>query len=84
MPPLWQYFSRLLNVRSKCQRRVSVAVTGESGEAGCDHRTLVDRRLVAALEVTQQPARGDALMPTRILARDQDRQLERVAEVERR
>jgi hypothetical protein len=36
------------------------------------------------LEVAQQPAGGDARMPARILARDQDRQLERVGEVERR
>jgi hypothetical protein len=32
------------------------------------------------LEVAKQPARGDAQMPARILARDQDRELERIAE----
>jgi hypothetical protein len=61
-----------------------VAVSGESGKAGRDHRSLVDRRLVAFLEVAQQPSRGDARMPSRILSRDQDRQVERVSEVERR
>jgi hypothetical protein len=44
-----------------------VAVSGESGEAGRDHRSFVDRRLVAFLEVAQQPSRGDARMPARIL-----------------
>jgi hypothetical protein len=39
---------------------------------------------VAVLEVAEQPARRDARMPARILARDQDRQLKGVDEVERR
>jgi hypothetical protein len=41
--------------------------TGERGEAGRDHRDLVDRRLVDFLEVAQQPARSDARIPARIL-----------------
>jgi hypothetical protein len=61
-----------------------VAVSGESGEAGRDHRCFIDRGLVAFLEVAQQPARGHTRMPARILVRDQDRQLERVLEVKRR
>jgi hypothetical protein len=60
-----------------------MAVSGESGEAGRDHRSFVDRRLVAFLEVVQQPAGGDARVPAWILSRDQHRQLERVSEVER-
>jgi hypothetical protein len=59
-----------------------VAVSGESGEAGCDHRSFVDRRVGAFLEVAQQPARGDARMPAWILSGDQHRQVERVGEVE--
>jgi hypothetical protein len=69
--------SRSFGHGPKCQRRVSVAVSGECGEAGGGHRSLVDRRVVTFLEVAKQPARGDAGMPTRILARDQDRQLKR-------
>jgi hypothetical protein len=49
-----------------------MTISGQSGEAGCDQRSLVDRRVVAFLEVAQQPSRGDARMPARILARDQD------------
>jgi hypothetical protein len=59
-----------------------VAVSGEGGEAGRDHRGLVDRPVVAILEVAQQPSRRDARVPTRILSRDQHRQLERIGEVE--
>jgi hypothetical protein len=54
-----------------------MAVSGKGDEAGRDHRSFVDRRIVAFLEVTQQPSRGDARMPARILARDQHRQVER-------
>jgi hypothetical protein len=60
-----------------------VAVSGEGGETGRDHRSFVDRRLVAFLEVAQQPSRGHARVPARILACDQHRQVERVSEVER-
>jgi len=61
-----------------------VAVAGQGGQAGRDHRGLVDRRLVDFLEVAQQPARSHTRMPARILSRDQDRQVERVLEAERR
>jgi hypothetical protein len=61
-----------------------VAVSGEGGKAGRDHRSFVNRRVVDFLEVAQQPTRGDARMPARIPACDQDRELERVSEVERR
>jgi hypothetical protein len=61
-----------------------VPVACESGEAGGDHRSFVDRRFFALLEVTLQPPRSDARMPARLLARDQDRQLERVDKVETR
>jgi hypothetical protein len=69
---------------SECQRRVPVAVAGKGGEAGRDHRCLVDRDAIGFLEVAQQPARSHTRMPARILVRDQDRQVERVVEVERR
>jgi hypothetical protein len=61
-----------------------VAISDEGGEAGRGQRGFVDRRLVAFLEIAQQPAGGDARVPARILARDQDRQVERVLEAERR
>jgi len=54
----------------------------ERGEAGRDQRGLVDRRLVAVLEVAQEPAGGDSRMPARLLARDQQSQLERVRETD--
>jgi hypothetical protein len=66
----------------KCPRRVLVTVADEGSEAGRNHRSFVDRGVVTFLEVAQQPARGHARMPARILARDQDRQLERVDQVE--
>jgi hypothetical protein len=65
--------SRSFGHGPKCQRRVSGAVPGEGGQAGRDHRGLVDRRVVTILEVAQQPSRRDARMPARILACDQDR-----------
>jgi hypothetical protein len=43
---------------------------------------LVDRRLGVLLEVAQQPAGRDPRMPARILAGDQDRQLQRVGEAD--
>jgi hypothetical protein len=46
-------------------------VSAEGGEAGRDHRSFLDRRLVAFLEVAQQPSRSDPRMPARILPRDQ-------------
>jgi hypothetical protein len=61
-----------------------VAVAGERGEARRDHHSLVDRRLVALLEVAQEPAGRDPGVPARILAGDQERQLERVDKAERR
>jgi hypothetical protein len=68
--------------RPKRQRRVPGAVSGERAQARRDHRSLVDRRLVDFLEVAQQPACGDARVPTRIRARDQDRQLQRLFKTE--
>jgi hypothetical protein len=44
----------------------------------------VNRRVVAFLEIAEQPTCGDARMPTPVLSRDQHRQVERVREVERR
>jgi hypothetical protein len=61
-----------------------VAVSDKSGKEGRDHRGLIDRRLVASLEVAEQPSRRDARMPARIFTRDQNRELERVGQVERR
>jgi hypothetical protein len=72
--------SRSFGQGPKYQRRGPVAVSREGGEAGRDHRSFVDRRVVAFLEVAQEPTRRNAGMPTRILARDQERQLMRLAE----
>jgi hypothetical protein len=61
-----------------------VTVSGEGGEAGRDHYCLVDRRLVAVLELAQERPGGDARVPARLLPRDHNGQLKRVGEVERR
>jgi hypothetical protein len=63
-------------------RGVSLAGAAECGEARGGERGLVDRRLGVLLEVAQQPAGGNARMPARVLARDQDRQLECIAEAD--
>src|SRR5205823_9206169 len=42
----------------------------------------IERRLVAVLEVALKPAGGDAGMPARLLAGDQDRQFERLDEAD--
>jgi hypothetical protein len=72
--------SRSFGQGPKYQRRVPLAVSREGGEAGREHRSFVDRRVVAFLEVAQQPTRRNARMPTRIPARDQERQPMRLAE----
>jgi hypothetical protein len=74
--------SRSFSHGPKGQRRVPVAVSGERSEARSDHRSFVDRRVVAFLEIAQQPARRDERLPARILARDQQRQLERLGEAD--
>jgi hypothetical protein len=61
-----------------------VTVAGQSGEAGRDHRSFIDRRVVDLLEVAQQPSRRDARMPAWSLTRYQHRQVERADEAERR
>jgi hypothetical protein len=58
-----------------------VAISGESGEAGYDHRCLLDHRLTL-LEAAQQPPRREPRMPARILPCDQQRQLEGLAEAQ--
>jgi hypothetical protein len=68
---------------SQHQGSISMPISGKGAEAARDHHGLVDRRLVAFLEVARQPSRGDARMPARILPRDQHRQLERILEAER-
>lgn len=57
---------------------------GPSSHDASRRPALVDRRLGVLFEVAQQPAGGDTLMPARVFAGDQDRQLERIAEAERR
>jgi len=52
------------------------------GETGRRQHCLVDHRVGVLLEVTQQPAGCDPRMPARILAGDQDRQLERIGEAD--
>lgn len=59
-------------------------VSREGGEARGSDRGLVDRRVVDFLKVAQQPSRSYARVPARIIAGDQDRELERVLEAERR
>ena len=51
-------------------------------KARSDQRGLVDRRLVMLVEVAPQPSSGNPRVSPRILARDQLRQLERLAEGE--
>lgn len=47
-----------------------------------DHRRFVDRHAVLVVEVAPQPPSGDTRVPARILAGDQQRQLERFGEPE--
>jgi hypothetical protein len=54
--------------------------TEQRRQARGDQRRLVDRRLVMLVQVATKPARRDARMPARVLARDQDRQLESLGE----
>jgi hypothetical protein len=61
--------SRSLGHGSKCQRCILAAISGEGGEAGRDQRNLVDRCVGNFLEVAEQPARGDARVPGRVVAR---------------
>lgn len=60
---------------SKRRRSLGVVAAGERSEAGCDELGLLDRRLLIALEVAEQPACHDAPMPLRRALRDEDRQL---------
>jgi len=53
--------------------RVIMRGPTESTKRHSRKRSLSDRRLVVFLEVTVQPPRSDALMPARILPRDQSR-----------
>jgi len=57
-------------------------VAGQSGKTRSGQRGLVDRRLGVLLEVAQEPPGRDARVPTRILAGDQERELERLGEGE--
>jgi hypothetical protein len=59
-----------------------VPSSSESREARRGHRHRLDRRVVVLLEVAPKPPGGDARVSARILARDQERQLERLAEAE--
>jgi len=61
-----------------------VEVGAESREAGCSHRGLGDRRLGPLLEVAQEPPRRYPWMPARLLARNQERELERIGEADAR
>ena len=55
-------------------------VTAECDEA-CGHEGgVVDRRLVAHLQIAQQPPRSDSRVATRLSLGDQDRQLEQLGE----
>jgi hypothetical protein len=55
-----------------------------ANEQAANHCSFLDRRVVAFLEVAQQPACRDARVPARLLSRDQHRQVKRVSEAERR
>jgi hypothetical protein len=68
-------------VSAKARRvphRLLEARAGQGREAGRNERRFFDRRLRVLLEVAQKPPRGREGMPARILARDQERQLEGV------
>jgi hypothetical protein len=74
-----------LVARSAMARSVSTAVSSSRGqrrEARGDQRRLVDRHAVVLVEVAAKPAGGDARMPARILARDQQRQVESLGQAD--
>jgi hypothetical protein len=54
----------------------------ERDQARRSQHSFFDRRVRILLEEAQEPARGDPLVPARILARDEHGQLERVDEHE--
>ena len=70
------------NSRDGTQRscRLGVTVSAKRDEARGDERRVVDRRLIAELEVALEPSRPDARVPLRLLLGDQDRQLEQLGE----
>jgi hypothetical protein len=55
-----------------------VSVTAERHEARRHERGLVDRRLIASLQIAEQPPGRDTCVPFRFSLRDQDRQLEQL------
>ena len=57
-----------------------MTVSAKRDEARGDERRVVDRRLIAELEVALEPSRRDARVPLRLLLGDQDRQLEQLGE----
>jgi hypothetical protein len=59
-----------------------VPVSGEGGKARRDHPSFVDRHVERFVEVAAKPASRDPRVPTRILLRDQQRELERLGEGE--
>src|SRR2546421_7011366 len=61
--------------------RLLEAVTCEGNEARCNHRSLLDRRLLL-LQVTEEPPRCDPRMSAGILPRDKHCQLERLGEAD--
>jgi hypothetical protein len=65
-------------------RRLLAADAGKCDETRRGQSGFLNRHVRMLFEEAQQPAGCHARMPAPILLRDQDRQLERVREVERR
>jgi hypothetical protein len=74
--------SRSFGHCSKCLCRLLVGNTRERHEARRSQPNFFDRRVRILLEEAQEPARGDPLVPARILPGDEHGQFECVDEVE--
>jgi hypothetical protein len=75
--------SRSFGQGPKCLRGL-LGDTRERDEARRNQHGFFDRRVRILLEEAQEPARGDPLVPARILARDEHGEFERVDETQLR
>jgi hypothetical protein len=73
---------RSISHRAQHLRRLLMAIAAESNEARGGHRCLRDRHAIALFQVAPQPTGRDPRMPARILASDQERQLECFSEAD--
>jgi hypothetical protein len=75
--------SRRFRHGSKGGGSLEVAIAAERNETRSDERSVVDRRLIAHLQVPEQPAGRDSRVTARLPLGDQDRQLEKLGDVGR-